>query len=127
MERPLVTDTPERRAQADRDLDAIDVCRCTTQVDGAGVCGNTAAPECVPTACPLQGQPGQCPSGYSNAIETAYDGRVGRDDGWTAAIVAGDGTTIDTIGLDGVVLMENWDFDIFFSDFSPFRVSRQDP
>ena len=90
----------EYKAFADRALDTVDVCRCTTQVDGAGVCGNTAAPECVPTACPLEGQPGQCPSGYSNAIETAYDGRVGRDDGWTAAIVAGDGTTIDTIALE---------------------------
>lgn len=70
---------------ADRALTPIDLCRCTVPLSGT-ICGNKAQPSCVPTACQTSG-PGHCTPGYSdNSIETAYDGLLGRGDGYTTTI-----------------------------------------
>lgn len=70
---------------ADRLLTPIDLCRCGVELS-AGVCGTKETPSCVPTACPASG-PGQCVPGYgSNSIATAYDGFIGREEGYMMSI-----------------------------------------
>ena len=70
---------------AERGLTPIDLCRCTVPLS-AGVCGVKEQPSCMPPVCPRSG-PGQCTPGYgSNSIATAYDGLIGREDGYMTTI-----------------------------------------